>query len=696
MKGVTNTKPEEPILSKNELLEENKKLKEKLKVLGSLEYSNTSIKESQLVDKIINTTFDKYDLYKIAFQIAKILADYLDTDDCVIYEMIESENALRQVAASGDKITNQGEILNKLQLKLGQGVVGDIAKKGVSEIINDTSKDKRYITDLEQNYSELTVPIILDGRVIGVIDSEHPKKNHFNVKQLRSIENVSKIIALKIKNAINLRDKENFENRILKSEKRLSSLILNLDVAMLLEDENRKIVFTNEKFCKLFNIPVSPEDMVGVDCAGAADNSKHLFTNPENFVNTINILLENKKKVIGDEVIMHDGTVLERDYIPIFDKKSYQGHLWAYRDVTLQKNYHKSIEYQKNKYSSIINNMNLGLVEVDNNDRILMVNKSFCTMSGYREEELLGEKGAEIFLGEKEKQQIFEQNKKRAKGISDSFELKVKVKDGSIRHWLISGAPNFDLKGEVIGSIGVHLDITDFQLLQSQKEELLEKLKKSNEELQDYAHIVSHDLKSPLRNIHALTSWIKEDNQENLKPKSEEYFNQLNLTLEKMESLISGILEHASIRENIADNTFTDLQKMVQGLLPTLHVPEHITISIKKELPTVKGDVVKLEQVFLNLLNNAVEHNDKPKGVIEIDYKERKKEYEFSISDNGEGIEDSLKNQVFKIFNSFNTDKKKSGIGLSIVKKILSIYDCEISLESKLGEGTTFFFTLKK
>lgn len=683
-------------LDTNKLIEENQRLKQEINRLKSIEKQSVPSKESQLVEEIINTTFGRFDLYKIAWQIAKIIADYLETDDCVIYEVLQSESCLRQIAASGDKISSEGEILNEMRLQVGQGVVGHVAKTGVAEVINDTSQDERYIPDIEQRKSELTVPIVLDGKVIGIIDSEHPQKNHYTIKQLKAIDNVSKIIAIKLKNAISFRDKEHFESRILKSEKKLSSLIQNLDTAMLLEDENRKIVFTNEKFCSLFGIKMYPEDMVGFDCADAANQSKHLFVDPETFVSRIDTLLQNKEKVVGDELIMCNGTLLERDYIPIFDKKEYQGHLWAYRDVTLQKNYNKSIEYQKNKYSSIINNMNLGLLEVDTDDVILMANKSFCDMSGYKEHELLGKKGSDIFLSEKQKAQLFEQSENRTKGISDSYELKIKAKDGSVKDWLISGAPNYDIRGEVIGSIGVHLDITDFRLLQSQKEDLLEKLKKSNEELQDYAYIVSHDLKSPLRNIHALTSWIKDDNKDHLNPSSLAYFDQLELTLEKMEALISGVLEHASIRETIQDKAVTDLQLMLEGLLPTLHVPDHIHIHIKKKLPPVKGDIVKLEQVFSNLLNNAIEHIDKPEGHIEIDFKEGETDYEFSISDNGEGIEDRLQSQIFKIFNSFNSKKGNSGIGLSIVKKILNIYDCEICLTSKVGEGTTFYFNLKK
>lgn len=683
-------------MTKNEVIQENIRLKDEIKNLRLIQYNLIQNNESKLVNNIINKIFDKFDLYQISWHLAKTIADFLNTDDCVIYEVIESENCLKQIAANGHKISDSGEIINKLQLNIGEGICGHVAKTGVAEIVNNTLEDNRYVSDINFNMSELTVPIILDGHIIGVIDSEHPNKNHFRPEQLTIIENISKIIALKIKNAIDIRDKEKFKNKVLKSEQRLASLIQNLDTALLLEDENRKIIFTNEKFCQIFNIPVSPTLLKGADCTTAAEESKHLFTNPNEFIARIDNLLTRKEKVVGDELIMVNGLTLERDYIPIFDNQEYQGHLWAYKDTTLQKNYNKNIELQKNKYSNIINNMNLGLLEVDNDDIILMANKSFLEMSGYEESELINKKASELFLGEKEKLQLFNQNKKREKGISDSYELKVKTKVGAQRHWLISGAPNYNIRGEIIGSIGVHLDISDFKLLQSQKEKLLNKIKKSNEELQDYAYVVSHDLKSPLRNINALLSWLKSDNDILLDKTSLEYFKQLDLTVEKMENLINGILHHSSIRENVSDNNTTDVQKLINELIPSLHIPSNIEVKIKKTLPSVKGDAVKLEQVFLNLINNAVEHMDKPVGFIEVDYKEHPTEYEFSISDNGHGIEKEDFNKIFKMFYSHRAKSNNSGIGLSMVKKILSIYDSKIELESKLGEGTTFYFRLKK
>ncbi|MDO5981077.1 PAS domain-containing sensor histidine kinase [Flavivirga spongiicola] len=486
------------------------------------------------------------------------------------------------------------------------------------------------------------------------------------------------------------------EEQLIESENRLSTLILNLDSGVLLEDENRKIVLTNKKFCELFNIPISPELMIGQDCSNAAEQSKNLFVDAENFISKINDTLNKRTTVLGDEIKMVDGKILERDYIPIFKNHEYKGHLWSYRDVTLKRKYSESLEAQKQKYSSIIANMNLGLVEADNKGKILMINQSFSEMSGYSEKEIIGKTGKELFLTKENTEVIETKDLKRRKGESHSYEIKVKNKLGDDRHWLISGAPNYNLNGELVGSIGVHLDITDIKKLELQKEKLLLKLEKSNDELQEYAHIVSHDLKSPLRSIDALVNWIKEDNKGKLDAVSIQNFELIETTLEKMEQLISDVLLYSSIGSEMPEKEPVDLNVIVSELKKILFVPEHISINVLNKLPIIEGDKTKFKQLFQNLISNGVKFNDKEKGLIEIDVLEQKSFYQFSIKDNGVGIKKEYHDKIFKIFHSLNTSKKSTGVGLSIVKKIIDLYQGEIWIDSEAGKGTTFYFTLKK
>lgn len=491
-------------------------------------------------------------------------------------------------------------------------------------------------------------------------------------------------------------DKED-EDLLVESKNRLSSLILNLDSGVLLEDENNKIVLTNTKFCELFKIPVLPELLIGEDCSNSAEDCKHLFKDPDYFIARIKELLKNKEQVLAEEVLMKDGTILERDFIPILKGNENNGHLWAYKDVSLKRKYRESLETQKNKYSNIIANMNLGLVETNKDGQILLVNQCLCEMSSYTEQELIGKKIDKLlpYLGAQEI--IEDQIEKRLKGESNSYEIILKDKKRKRKNWLISGAPNYNLRGEIVGSIGICLDITEIKKLEQQKEKILKELEISNNELQEYAHIVSHDLKSPLRSINALTSWIKSDNKGKFDEVTLQNFDLIEITLEKMEQLISDILIYSSASAaTTIPKEKVNLNSVLQDLKKILYTPNHINIRVLNELPVINGETIKFQQIFQNLLSNAIKFCDKENGLIEIAVLEKNSFYQFSVKDNGIGIEKKFHNKIFKIFHSLQASKDSTGIGLSIVKKIVELYKGEIWIESEPNIGTTFHFTIKK
>lgn len=232
--------------------------------------------------------------------------------------------------------------------------------------------------------------------------------------------------------------------------------------------------------------------------------------------------------------------------------------------------------------------------------------------------------------------------------------------------------------------------------INKQREELLYSLEKQNQSLNEYAHVVSHDLKSPLRSIHSLITWIKEENEANFNPTTEEYFTLIQRKVEKMNHLIQGILTYSKIDKIHIVNEEVDLNDLVQNILNMVFVPEHIEIKIANKLPTIKADGFRMQQLFQNLINNAINFNDKPNGLVEIACIEKEGHFVFSIKDNGVGISKKNYEKIFFIFESIAQDDKSSGIGLSIVKRILDNSNEKIWLDSQENKGTTFFFTLHK
>lgn len=231
--------------------------------------------------------------------------------------------------------------------------------------------------------------------------------------------------------------------------------------------------------------------------------------------------------------------------------------------------------------------------------------------------------------------------------------------------------------------------------INKQKQELLNELAYQNQELSDYAHMVSHDLKSPLRSIDALTTWFTQDYQSVIDDNGKQTLKLIRDSVDKMEKLISGILEYSTIGKNQIEVYDVDLNNLIDNVLKIIQVPNHINIT-KPNLPIVKGDKYRLQQLFQNLIGNAIKYNDKDKGLIEIGVEEQKQYWQFYIKDNGKGIDSSYFDKIFKTFNKLENTPDSSGIGLSIVKKIIELYGGKIWLQSQVNIGTTFYFTLKK
>ncbi len=405
----------------------------------------TSEREKTLIIDMINnltkSILGKTDINEIAWEIVNNIAEYLDSNDCVIYLVDHENNTLEQIAVYGNKLGENNHIINKMILPIGEGIVGNVVRTGKSEVIKDTTKDNRYIADDVNRHSEITVPIIRDGKVIAVIDSEHKDKNYYTKEHVKALESIGSLVAIKLRTALSIRERKKAEE-------------------------------------------------------------------------------------------------------------------------------HNAL--------------------------------------------------------------------------------------------------------------------------------LLSQLEKSNNELQEYAHIVSHDLKSPLRSIDALVSWIKEDNKGKLDAITTQNFGLIETTLEKMEQLISDILLYSSIGSESKDKSDVDLNALIDELKQILYLPENISITILNQLPIVIGEKTKFQQLFQNLISNAIKFNDKDKGLIEIDVIEEKSYYQFSIKDNGVGIGKEHHDKIFKIFHALHNNKESTGIGLSIVKKVVDLYKGEIWLESEPNIGTTFYFTIKK
>jgi signal transduction histidine kinase len=220
------------------------------------------------------------------------------------------------------------------------------------------------------------------------------------------------------------------------------------------------------------------------------------------------------------------------------------------------------------------------------------------------------------------------------------------------------------------------------------------RLEKKNKELDQFAYITSHDLKSPLRGINNLTEWIQEDIGENLSAESRKHFDLLRGRVHRMESLINSILKYSRAGKSVENQEKVNTKKIVYDILENTEIPENTSILIDELLPNVTANRRDLQEVFNVFISNAINHNTSPEPIINITFKNLGSKIEFCIADNGPGIEPDFHEKIFTIFQTLERrdDVENIGAGLAIGKKIIEDYGGKVWVESKLGNGARFYF----
>lgn len=234
-------------------------------------------------------------------------------------------------------------------------------------------------------------------------------------------------------------------------------------------------------------------------------------------------------------------------------------------------------------------------------------------------------------------------------------------------------------------------------LVTKEKDKLVKDLEEQNKSLNNYAHIVSHDLKSPMRNINTLMSWIVEEEKHKFTQDSLNNCDLISQNLVKMDNLVSGILKHATIGSNEETKSNVNIFALLKNIKSTIYIPQNVSVIVAEDMPILFLDKYRLEQLFMNLLTNAVKATESvDNGLVSVIYDDEPNYWKFTIIDNGKGIPEKYQDKIFEMFKKLDNDIESNGIGLALVEKIVTFYGGKIWLESKEGEGTTFYFTIKK
>ncbi|MDH5691561.1 MAG: ATP-binding protein [Gammaproteobacteria bacterium] len=256
-----------------------------------------------------------------------------------------------------------------------------------------------------------------------------------------------------------------------------------------------------------------------------------------------------------------------------------------------------------------------------------------------------------------------------------------------------------DLQSEIrVKTAALQIELDARKRIQKSLSEKSQRLEKVNAELDQFAYIASHDLKAPLRAIANLANWIAEDLGDRLDEGTSKQMDLLMSRVHRMENLIEGILNYSRAGRESVPSELVNTTEFVREIAEGLAVKPGFEIKIQENMPVFETAKVRLEQVFANLISNSLKYHNKETGKIEVGCKELEDQYEFFVRDDGPGIAAEYHEKVFKIFQTLQARDtiESTGIGLTVVKKIVQEEGGNISIESEEGKGATFRFTWPK
>ena len=366
----------------------------------------------------------------------------------------------------------------------------------------------------------------------------------------------------------------------------------------------------------------------------------------------------------------------------------------------------KQVEASEVKYRSIIENMELGLLEVDNDGKVTKAYPLFCEMTGYTEEELMGRDPATFMLNESSRQVIDQQHFDRTEGRAGVYEIKIKRKNGEEIWVLISGAPFYDINGNILGTIGIHYDISPIKRLQEDLIKAREIAERAQLAQKQFIATMSHEIRTPLNAIIGMSHLLQESK---LNTEQNELVNLVINASNILKALISDILDLSKIDSGNVEvhERPLDLQVLIKTLdnvfrskVDSSLVNFEVIIDEKLDFE-VNGDELLINQILLNLLSNAVKFTKKGKVAFTTIVKEESDNtvtIEFDVTDSGIGIDEKHIENIFDPFKQANRKIQEeyggTGLGLSITKKLINLLGGEINVKSKPGKGTRFWFVL--
>ncbi|UCD50351.1 MAG: PAS domain S-box protein [Phycisphaerales bacterium] len=502
--------------------------------------------------------------------------------------------------------------------------------------------------------------------------------------------------------ARDITERKRVEEQLRRSEERFSVMADSAQDAIMMMDAQGRVTFYNKTAQTMFGW-TAPE-VLGKDL--------HSLVMPERYRDTYLRGLAHFRhtgqgsavgKILELTALRKDGTEFPIEISLAGVELNDEWHaIGIIRDITERQQAQEAILKEKAFCDSVINSMPGVFYMLDEDGQHVRWNKNLERVTGYSSDEIAHIHPVDLFEGP-DRQHITEAMATVfAKGQATA-EADLVSKSGRKTPYFLTGV-RVERDGKLY-LIGLGIDITERRKAQAILEKLnadleasIQELDRSNRELRDFAHITAHDLKAPLRGIATMADWLDQDCGEQIGPEGRENLHLLRSRVDRMGHLINGILRYSEIGHRDQAVEIVDAHALVQEVIEQIAPPNHIEIQIEGTLPSVEAERTRLTQVFQNLIGNAVMYIDKPQGQVRISARDDGEFWEFRVTDNGPGIEPQHFGRIFEMFQTLSSSdhSESTGLGLATVKKIVDLYGGRVWIESEIGHGSTFIFTLPK
>jgi two-component system, LuxR family, sensor kinase FixL len=632
------------------------------------------IQDLDLVDSLPEEVFDR---------LTRLASRFLSTPVALVSIVDDKRQFFKSFVGLEDPWANQRET------PLSHSFCEHVVVSGEPLIVEDAHehplvKDNLAIPELGM-ISYIGMPLTTEsGHTLGsfcVIDTEARQWTNDDISTVREL---SQSVMSEIEWRQEVNTLKNIESKLKRSRQLFRSLFESAPGAIVVIDAEGRIILANERVEKLFQY--HPDDLIG-------KRVEILLPEPLKGVHSTHRLAffskpEARPMGSGRELLgrREDGSVFLVE-IGLSYTTTEEGILALafITDITERKKMEDALKESELKFKTLFDTAPIAIYTKDVEGHYTSVNADTLT---YWHENPVGHTDAELLPPEiaDALRSVDLQVMEKEQQISREERL---LSPNGFRTVLSRKIPLRDADDSVIGILGTSLDITE-------RKQLLSKLQETNQNLSDFAYVVSHDLKAPLRGIRSIAGWLSSDYADVLDDDGKDMLNLMQIRVSRLQGLIEGVLKYSRVGRIEDIWEYVDLQDVVEHVIRSLEHEDHMKIIIANPLPTVYGGQVRLEQVFQNLLSNSIKFMDKPEGLIKISMTRLDGFWQFRISDNGPGIDERYFDKIFQMFQTLNPrdDFESTGIGLSIVKKIVEMHGGEISLKSELGKGTTFTFTI--